>query len=150
MIEQHSRPYLSPILSDHHPAIYGEARGPVPRLAGQAWMQSHLFLSSPALSQSAVESDHSLKIAILGKADFHRRPLQTRTGLCASTYSAIFALELKSSIPISSREISVPNSFSMYDNSSTNASESKIPVCTKSVSTEETFTDSFSEKNAPS
>src|SRR5262249_7490407 len=80
MIEQHSRPYLSPILSDHHPAIYGEARGPVPRLAGKAGMQGHLFLSSPALSQSLVESDHGLKIAILGKADFHRRPLNPGPG----------------------------------------------------------------------
>src|SRR5262245_62063071 len=76
MIEQHSRPYLSPILSDHHPAIYGEARGPVPRLAGQAGMHGHLFLSSSALSQSPVESFQGIKIAILGKADFHRRPFR--------------------------------------------------------------------------
>src|SRR5262249_38626271 len=105
MIEQHSRPYLSPILSDHHPAIYGQARGPVPGLSGQAGMQGDLFLSSPALSQSPVESDHGLKIAVLGKADFHSHPF--KNGLCAYTYSASFAIEWKSSTPMSPREISV-------------------------------------------
>src|SRR6266542_801166 len=91
MIERHSRPYLSPILSDHHPAIYGEARGPVPRLSGQAGMQGHLFLSSSALSQALVEADHGFKIAILGKANLHNQTINTR--LCASTNSAILAIE---------------------------------------------------------
>jgi hypothetical protein len=91
MIEQHSRPYLSPILGDHHPAIHWEACGTVSRLSGQAGMQGHLFLSSSALSQSLVEADHGFKIAILGKANLHNQTF--KTGLCALTYSAILAIE---------------------------------------------------------
>src|SRR5262245_60931786 len=71
MVKHDRRSYLSSILSDHHPAIYGEARGPVLRLSRQAWMQGDLVFSSPALSQALVESSDSRYVIICDETNVH-------------------------------------------------------------------------------
>jgi len=71
MVKHDRRSHLSSILSDHHPAIYREARGPVSRLSGQSDAQAYLFFSSPALSQALVESSDSGHVIICGEANVH-------------------------------------------------------------------------------
>jgi hypothetical protein len=71
MVKHERSPHLSSIFSDHHPAIHGEACGPVSRLSGQTEAQSDLFLSSSALSQAPVESNDSGYVIIRGETNVH-------------------------------------------------------------------------------
>src|SRR5262245_2602896 len=71
MVKHSRRSHLSSILSDHHPAIDGEACGSVLRLSRQFGEQGDLFFSSPALSQSLVESSDSRYVIICDETNFH-------------------------------------------------------------------------------
>jgi hypothetical protein len=71
MVKHDRRSHLSSILSDHHPAIYREAWGPVSRLSRQFGAQGDLFFSSPALSQALVESSDSRYVSICGETNVH-------------------------------------------------------------------------------
>jgi hypothetical protein len=71
MIKQDRRPYLSPVLRDHHPATHGETCGPVSRLSGQAEARGELFFPSSAVSQALIESSYGWYVIIYGETNVH-------------------------------------------------------------------------------